>query len=102
MGTTEQQVQGRGPLPPGGDVAVHAYDARDLSEQTMPMVRVVWSTTRQYEAHVPASLWDRFAGKAGPTGDGPLDQYLIDLETSREYSDVSVIYRDVDDAEAHS
>lgn len=69
-----------------------------LRERTEPMVRVVWTTTSQYEAQVPASLWERFGGQAGETHN-PVDQYLTDLETSREYSDVSTIYRVVDDAE---
>lgn len=100
MGTTDQQVQGRGPQPSGGgDVAMPAFERHDPSEQTVPTVRVVWTTTRQYEAQVPASLWEKLGGRLGATGDGPVDQYLTDLETSREYSDVVVLYRDVDDTE---
>lgn len=79
MGTTDGTVQGRGPRRVGGvgvapdDLSV--YRAR----RELAHVRVVWSTTRQYETYVSAADWERIGGAEGPVND-VVAAFLADLE----------------------
>lgn len=98
MGTTEHTVQAAGPRPSGG-VGVAAFDMHDLSEQTVPLVQVTWTVVRQYQTVLPAHLWERLDGQEGPTGTGPMDGVLTDLEAE---ADSQVIERNIDAGEVLS
>lgn len=47
---------------------------------TEKLVKVCWRTVTEYEVLVPASAWERMDGADGAVQDGPLDDYLGDVE----------------------
>lgn len=72
MGST--RVLGRGTTTMGA-----AMPAQSTRVGTR-LVKVCWRTVTEHEVLVPESAWHQMDGAEGPTGEGPLDDYLTDVE----------------------
>jgi hypothetical protein len=88
MGITTKQdqetVQGRGPRTVGGG-GMGTIGTRARTEK---LVHVIWETTTQHEAYVPAAAWDRMGGVLGDTTDSGVEGYLSDVERDEREPDV--------------